>query len=63
MQGRRLEDYAFQGVTSSHSMYIHPEAWDMFDDNSLSVVQPEKEEIPAEFSAGIAEYILYNIVY
>ena len=44
-------------------MYIHPEAWDMFDDNSLSVVQPEKEEIPAELSAGIAEYILYNIVY
>lgn len=35
----------------------------MFGDGSLSVVQPEKEEIPAELSADTAEYIVYNIVY
>ena len=44
-------------------MYIHPEAWDMFGDSSLSAVQPEKEEIPAELSAGVAKHIVYNIVY
>lgn len=44
-------------------MYIHPEAWDMFGDGSLSAVQLEKEEISAELSAGVAEHIVYNIVY
>lgn len=38
--------------------------WGMFGDNSLSAIQPEKEEIPAELSAGVtAEHIVYNIVY
>ena len=44
-------------------MYIHPDIWDMFGDGGLSAVQPEKEEIPAELSAGVAEHIVYNIVY
>lgn len=45
-------------------MYIHPEAWSIFGDSSLSAVQPEKEEIPAELSAGVVtEHIVYNIVY
>ena len=44
-------------------MYIHPEAWDMFGDSSLSAVQPEKEEIPAELSADTVDHIVYNIVY
>ena len=44
-------------------MYIHPEAWDMFGCNNLSAVQPEKEEMPAELSTGVAEHIVYNIIY
>ena len=44
-------------------MYIHPEAWDMFGDGSLSAVQPEKEEISAELSADTVDHIVYNIVY
>lgn len=35
----------------------------MFGDSSLSAVKSEKEEIPAELSAGVAEHIVYNIVY
>lgn len=35
----------------------------MFGDSSLSAVQPEKEEIPAELSADTTEHIVYNIVY
>ena len=44
-------------------MYIHPEAWGVFGDSGLSAVQSEKEEMPAELSAGVAEHIVYNIVY
>ena len=35
----------------------------MFGDSSLSAVQPEKEEIPAELSADTVDHIVYNIVY
>ena len=35
----------------------------MFGDGSLSAVQSEKEEIPAELSVDTAEHIVYNIVY
>jgi len=45
-------------------MYIHPEVWDAFGDNSLSASESYEKEMPAELSAGtIADYIIYNIIY
>ena len=60
---RQLVRRTYLTTVKYKRMYIHPEAWDMFGDSSLSAVQQEKEEIPAELSADTTEHIVYNIVY
>lgn len=45
-------------------MYIHPEAWQIFDNDGLSASLLEKEDLSIDLPTGIdIDYCVYNIIF
>ena len=46
------------------NMYIHPEAWQIFDNDGLSASLFGKEDLSIDLSTGIdIDYCVYNIIF